>query len=255
MVAFLDSLKSRNELLFYFGIACLTAAFICLVLTKITAVQVLGVSAWFKPFKFFLSTFIFSWTIGWILGDLSDQKHVVSYSWMVVIILGLETLYIAFQAGKGQLSHFNTSTPLYGLLYSLMALCITILTLWTAYIGILFFTSAHNTLPDYYLWGIRLGILMFVVFAFQGFLMGSRMAHTVGGADGSNGIPVVNWSTKYGDLRIAHFLGMHALQLIPLVSFYILKNVRLVILFAVIYFVFTTWQMLVALAGKPVFRG
>lgn len=253
MTGFISELKHRSEPLFYFGLICLVASLVFLALTKTSTVQVNNVNAWWKPFKFAMSTTLFVWAMAWYVGYLKDF-NVSLYAWTTIILLAFEIGYIAIQAGRGQLSHFNISSSFYSFMFSMMALAITVVTIYTAYICFLFFKQDFPDLPSYYVWAIRFGILLFVVFAFEGFLMGSRMSHTIGGPDGSPGIPILNWSVKYGDARVAHFVGMHALQVLPILSFYLLKNTKLTVVAIVVYSALAVFVLVWALNGKPVGR-
>lgn len=250
---FIEILKFRNETLFYYGLICLVFTILFFVLSKTTTTEVFGINAYIKPFKFALSTFFYSWTMAWFLGYLPTFNTSI-FNWIIIITLGFEIFYIALQASKGETSHFNVSTPIKSFLYTMMALMATIATIATAYIAVLFFGNTVSELPNYYLWSIRLGLIIFVIFSFEGFVMGSKMTHTIGALDGSKGLSILNWSCTHGDLRIAHFIGMHALQIIPILSFYLLKNTKLTLLLGLFYFGLAIFTLIQALQGKPLLK-
>lgn len=249
---FLSELKLRSPELFWFGLVCALLALAMFVTSWFHQVQFLGISAYIKPIKFSLSTTFYAWTMAWFCYYL-PQFNTKLFAWSTIVLLGFEILYILFQAAQGKASHFNLSNPFYSFMYGLMAIAASMVTIYTAYIGILFFKEPLPQLPTYYSLAIKLGIVLFVIFSFQGFAMGSRLTHTIGAADGGKGIPFFNWSLTAGDLRVAHFVGMHALQVLPLLAYYLLKDVKVISLAASLYalLAFTTWYM--ALKGRSPF--
>jgi hypothetical protein len=253
MLDFLHQLKNRNEILFFFGLVCLIFSIIFLILAKSTSTQVFGVNAWYKPFKFAFSTLAFAWAMAWYCYYLPDF-NIRLFNWSIIVLLGFEIVYIAIQASKGQLSHFNISTSFYAAMYSLMAVAASLVTIYTAYVGFLFFKHSFAELPDYYVWAIRLGIIIFVIFSFQGFAMGSRLSHSVGAINDNSNWFIVGWSTTVGDLRIAHFIGMHALQVLPLLAYFLLKNVPLTISLSILYVLLAVYTLVQALQGKPLLK-
>ena len=253
MLDFIQQLKFRNETLFYYGLLCLISSVVFIILTKYTNTQVYHVNAWYKPFKFAFSTFLFAWAMAWYCYYLPNF-NIKLFNWSVIILLGFEIFYIAFQASKGQLSHYNLSTPVYSFLFSMMALAATLVTIYTAYVGLLFFTNSFPELPNYYVWAIRLGIIIFVIFSFEGFAMGSRLSHSVRAINDNSNWFIVGWSKTVGDLRVAHFIGMHALQVLPVLSYYVFKNTKLTVGLSVVYGLLALLTLYQALNGKPLLK-
>lgn len=250
MLNFIENIKSRNELLFYVGLTYFAFALLFFLFTKISQTQVSGINAWYKPFKFALSIGIYIWTMAWYCYYL-PSFNINLFNWVNIGLFGFEIVYIIIQAARGQESHFNLTSLVYRMLFLGMAVAATLITLYTAYIGVLFFQNDFPNLPSYYVWAIRLGVFIFVTFALEGFAMGARQTHSVGDAVATISLPLVKWNMTAGDLRVAHFIGMHSLQIIPLLSFYLLQNTKAVFIVSVIYLKLAILTLVQALQAKP----
>ena len=162
--------------------------------------------------------------------------------WTVALTFAAEWLAIITQAARGTTSHFNVSSPFDTSLWVLMSVAIMIL--WAANFvlaGLLLFQRFENPA---FAWSLRFGLIITIIGLGLGFLMTSPTAqqlaswemgapvtvagaHSVGVADGGEGLPFLNWSTQGGDLRIGHFIGMHALQVIPFLGWLVMRRRRL----------------------------
>ena len=179
---------------------------------------ILGINPWIKPIKFLSSIAIFLWTMAWFMAE-TDARHrgrLARIRWTMMLTMVGEIVLISMQAARGTTSHFNIRTPFDAAVFNAMGLMIVANSLAAAW----FLTTLRPVTSDRagYLWGIRAGLAVFVLGSFEGFMMVAHMGHAVPGPDGGPGLPFVNWSTTGGDLRIAHFLGLHALQVLPLVG-------------------------------------
>lgn len=251
---FLKELYLRNKLLCVFALFNIGVGTICFCLQFTDNIKLLGISRWIKPMKFYFSVGIMSASFGWLMHYLNNQKKVRILSWLMALLMFAENGLIIMQAIRGTTSHFNIRSGSFNILvFSFMGVIIMLFMVLCIIIAIMFFQQKHFNIAPAYVWGIRLGIVLFIIFSFEGGVMVSRLSHTIGGKDGTAGLPFVNWSTQYGDLRIAHFLGIHALQILPLAGYYVAKNSKQLILYAAFYFMAVTTLLILALNGIPLF--
>ena len=175
--------------------------------------------AWIKPIKFSISFATYAWTLTFFLSGLRLsplQRTIVRYA--VVISVAVEMMCLSVQAWH--LSSGLSAGFLDVLASHLLTPMITVNTAVVTWMAALFFRRNRIGLYDAALiTAIRLSILIFLVGNAIGGYMLSRGSHTVGEADGGPGLPFVNWSTIAGDLRISHFLALHAIQALPLVAY------------------------------------
>ncbi len=180
------------------------------------ATEILGINRWIKPMKFFISIAIFLWTIALYFDLLpTGAGRLNKIAWMIIAIFVIEMAVIAGQPLRGETSHFNTSSAFNGALFAAMGTAIATLTVIMFYVAYLYFRSEVQ-LPAAVVLGLRLGLVVMLLGSLQGAYMSSQIGHAVGVPDGGAGLPLVNWSTEGGDLRAAHFIGLHGLQAIPL---------------------------------------
>jgi hypothetical protein len=213
----LAEVRRRDPLLWTVGWLHVALATAMLVAAAFDSRQVLGINPWIKPLKFASSITSYVWTVAWLLGDVRARAARRLVSVTVSVAMVVEIAGIALQSARGVRSHFNADTPFDGAIFSLMGGMILLNTLTAAVLLALTLVRPADR-PRVYLWGVRLGLLVFLGGSAVGGLMVMRGAHAVGVPDGGPGLPVVNWSTEGGDLRAAHMVGLHALQVLPLLG-------------------------------------
>jgi hypothetical protein len=221
-----------------------------------------GVDVWLKPLKFELSLALFAFTLAWFMPMASEAfrrsragRFVV---WGFILPSVFEIAYIAFRASRAEASHFNVETPLAFLGYVLMGIGAVTL---TAAAPVLAWGIARRDAPPAepaYRLAVILGlVLTFALGGVAGIVMSTGTSHAVGiPAPGDTGIPIFGWLRSAGDLRVAHFLGVHAQQLVPMAGaalvLLLAKRARPAVWgFAVFYSVATIALFLQAMAGRP----
>ena len=235
--------------------------------------QVLGASTWLKPAKFAISFVINAGMIAlllrWLQPLTRGTRRAVG---LIVGTLTVEMVIITGQAARGVPSHFNSATALDGVLFTVMGASISVA--WGAMVYLTWRAFRQRFANRALGWGIRMGLLAMVLGSALGFVMPRPTAaqletlaagrptpqlggHAVGVPDGGPGLPVTGWSTEGGDLRIPHFVGMHGLQLLPLVGWLLGRRrpsgraARLTVVAGLGYLGITGVLLAQALRGQP----
>jgi len=174
------------------------------------------VGIWVKPMKFMASTALFALTTVWVLKvahSSVDQTFV--FGWIVALLVAtslFEVVYISYQASRGSGSHYNVSDPFHAFMFGVMAIAAVGLTASQAWLAWEIWKEQKSADIPVETLGVIIGlVLTFVLSTVSGFMLGGNQPPA------GQGLPIVGWHL-YKDIRPAHFLGVHAQQLIPLLG-------------------------------------
>jgi len=248
-------LRHRDPLLFWIGASMVLGLIVTTLLSIGDTRLILGINPWIKPMKFLSSITIFLWTVAWFMPETRPNRWLRSVvRWTIGPAMLIEILCIILQSARGMTSHYNINSAFDAAIFSVMGTTIFVNTIAMA----VFLWILRRDTPSHragYIWGIRLGVAIFLLASLEGVMLVTNGAHTVGAPDGGPGLPFVNWSTSAGDLRVAHFFGMHAMQALPLLGF-LLDRLgaparNLVIAASILWLAVMGGLLTLALQGRP----
>jgi hypothetical protein len=216
------TLFARQPILASYGFVLLLGTFLMLVLQQTDSRALDGMNIWVKPTKFFLSIAVYSLTLAWFFGYVREErsKHPLMdfVVWSTVLMLSFELFWITWQAAHGTHSHFNSATAITSLMYALMGIAIIIA---IAALPVMAWEIARRPAaglrPDYVA-AVVLGLVLSFLLggSFAGYMASYPTGHIVG-AEGGH-FPLLGWNRSGGDLRVAHFFGLHLQQVLPLLA-------------------------------------
>ena len=210
------TVKESSPILYWIVVFHFVMAVVCIAGIFIDNRMLMGLNIWVKPLKFCISGGIYIFTVGYLttVYPYSIRKKNIINNIVSWTLLG-EILIVLFQAARGVKSHYNESSLFDGILFGIMGLLIAVNVLIMVFFIFDTLRLKFN-IPKSIQVALLLGWIVVLFGSWVGGQMISQMSHNVGVADGGAGLPLLNWSTIAGDLRVAHFFGLHGIQIIPL---------------------------------------
>ncbi|MER7444456.1 hypothetical protein [Micromonospora avicenniae] len=194
----------------------------------------MGESIWVKPMKFGFAMGVYGLTLAWLLSRLSRGRRFGWWLGTVFAVAGLlDVGAVAYAAAHGTVSHFNNNDePVAETVRTVFNIGVAPLLLITMIIAVLVLIqrTGDRAMSRALRAGLGLAIASMVVALWLSNSAGARTVtdangdpvsmnggHGIGDPDG-NGMFLTHWSTTGGDLRVPHFVGLHAIQVLLFIT-------------------------------------
>ena len=247
MVSVVHEQIKRNSILFWYGVLNFVLLVFCIGLSLFDDTQVLGQNAWLNPMKYYFSIGIFIWSMGWYLYYLNNlfQRNVLIWGFLLTTFI--QTSIVLLQSIRGVSSFYNINSPFDKLVFGFQTVSQIVFILLMVVTTYFFYYQKKNSKSQHFTWGIRMGMIIFLI----GLFIGVYMMMVYGNNESILGSNILN--KKHGNLKIPFFLGIHGLQIIPLLSYYFFQNKKQVINFTLLYFIMMVVFLFMAFINLKIF--
>lgn len=176
---------------------------------------------WSKPFKFALSLAFhfgsFALVMRFMPSQAQDAPGLRSVAWIAAAAGWFELGYISIQAARFRHSHFNSATMIEASMAALMGVGAILILIPGVFIGILMASAPMAVWPLSLRIGVAIGFIGGVALTLvTGMAMGARRSRFAVAQEASvRPMRLTGWSLNRADLRPAHFLAAHMVQIVP----------------------------------------
>ena len=252
MASVVNEQMKRNSILFWYGIFNFLLLVFCVGFSLFDDTQVSGRNAWLLPMKYYFSVGIFILSMGVYLFYLNNvfQRNVLIIGYLLTTFI--QTSIVLLQSVRGVSSFYYPQSPFDKLVFGFQTVSHIFFILLIVVTTFLFYFQKKNSKSQHFTWGIRMGMIIFLI----GILIGVFMLIQNYYASGISNVfleNVVLSKQKHGNVKIPFFLGIHGLQIIPLLSYYFFQNKRQVVNFTLLYFIMMVVFLFMAVINLKIF--
>ena len=228
-------ISQRNKWLYWAGCFMFFTAIICLGLFLFDNRQISGAYIWLAPFQIAMGSGILLFSMAWLLHVINNkkQRNFVSFVYLTGVV-GVFIINI-FHATRGKTYHSLNQTPLDELFNYLTIFCCLIIFLNQVFITLILFFQKKNMHSQHYTWGIRSTMMVFsisMLISLAVYFARHKLNPNLNVFDVFFGTA---WGSRSIYFKISYYLGLHSIQLIPLVSYYLFEYKKQVLLFSFAY--------------------
>lgn len=226
---FFQELQQRNKWLYFFGCFAMVVGIIILGFLLFDTRTYNGISLWILPFRFSIGSGIYIFSITWFSYLINNTNYRKAISFFIFLIFSCFLGIVITQLIKENIAFLSLETPFDLFMNQLGIVLLSSLLILQIWITSIFVRQKKNMHSQHYTWGVRMGFIVFTFFLSVVFTILLCKGKTVY-------LDIFQFHRGLSfEIQTAFYLGLHSIQIIPFLSYYLFDKKKQVVFFSVSY--------------------